>query len=55
MSDEIVKKTTKYVNTLEEALEVVKEILKIIISHKYNILWLVYQQVQISERLKRRW
>ena len=43
---------TVSVKSLEEAVEAVKNMEKVIKSNKYNILWLAYQQNQISEKFK---
>ena len=45
-----IEKTTKYINSSEEAVEAVNEMEKIIKSNKYNILWLAYQQGRVFER-----
>ena len=56
MSDEIVNKdnenSPKKVKGLEEAVEVVKKMEKIIRSNKCRMLWLAYQQGKISETFK---
>ena len=43
---------TASVKSLEEAVEAVKNMEKVIKSNKYNILWLAYQQNQIFEKFK---
>lgn len=56
MSEEIanqnIENTAKNSKSLEEGMEVVKEIEKVIRSNKCSILWLAYQQVLIFERFK---
>ena len=56
MIDEIVnediEKRAKTVKSSEKAVEAVNKMEKIINSNKRNILWLAYQQGQISEKFK---
>ena len=56
MTDEIanqdIENTAKRAKSSEEAMEVVKEIEKIIRSNKCNILWLAYQQGRIFKIFK---
>ena len=56
MTDEIanqdIENTAKRAKSSEEAMEVVKEIEKIIRSNKCNILWVAYQQGRIFEIFK---
>ena len=56
MIDEIVnediEKRAKTVKSSEKAVEAVNKMEKIINSNKCNILWLAYQQGQISEKFK---
>ena len=49
ITNQDIANTAKNVRSLEETMDVVKEIEKIIISNKYSILWLAYQQVQIFQ------
>ena len=52
IANQNIENTAKNSKSLEEAMEVVKEIEKIIRSNKCSILWLGYQQVPILERFK---
>ena len=50
--NEDIEKTAKSVKSLEEAVEAVNNMEKIIKSKKCNILWLTYQRGQIFEKFK---
>ena len=52
IANEDIENTAKNGKISEEAMEVVKEIEKIITSNKCIILWPAYQQGQIFERFK---